>query len=285
MSSFLLPPEFERAVLDRVRSGRYASAEDVLHALVDALEEREADEEKPEVLRRDVKAGLDQLDQGESRSRDEVLARLRKARPGAKLDDVSPDEASSGLTVTVPAEWIDFIEEQILGGHFASPEMVVEAGLVRLLGECEADELTDEEREELRRELQKSLESLHRGDAFTGEEAFDVLRADRAEAAGDTETSERLRDAIRQRCGIPLSVWHRVFVDELVRSGRYASPREVLETALNVLREAEASDDDEALAELRREIDLGFESGDKEELIPGEEVEARILARWRGGAR
>jgi antitoxin ParD1/3/4 len=84
--SFPLPPEFERAVLDRVRSGRYASPEDVLAAMVEALDAREAEhEEKLEELRRDIRVGLDQLDRGERLSRGEVLARLREARPGARI--------------------------------------------------------------------------------------------------------------------------------------------------------------------------------------------------------
>jgi antitoxin ParD1/3/4 len=84
--SFPLPPEFERAVLDRVRSGQFASPEDVLAAMLELLEDAEAEyEEKLEALRRDVQLGFDQLDRGERLSREEVLARLREARPGARI--------------------------------------------------------------------------------------------------------------------------------------------------------------------------------------------------------
>ena len=84
--SFPLPPEFERAVLDRVRSGQFASPEDVLATMLELLEEREAEyETKLEELRRDIRIGLDQLDRGERLSREEVLTRLREARPGARI--------------------------------------------------------------------------------------------------------------------------------------------------------------------------------------------------------
>ena len=84
--SFPLPPEFERAVLDRVRSGQYASVEEVLRACLDALEREEAQEDADlEELRREIRIGLDELNRGERLSRDEVLARLREARKGARI--------------------------------------------------------------------------------------------------------------------------------------------------------------------------------------------------------
>jgi putative addiction module CopG family antidote len=167
--SFPIPYEFERAVLDRVASGRYKSTDDVLCELVDALEEKE-------VFLREIEKGLENLD------REEVV--------------------------------------------------------------------TDDEAQEL---LQ-----IHSTDDFDA--AF---------------------EAVRNRCGIPLGPDYREFVDDEVESGRYASPREVLEAALWQLRRAEERDDKGSLAELRHEIGLGFESGDSEELIPGEQVEAHIHVRLR----
>lgn len=83
---FPIPPELAHAVHERVRSGQYASTDEVLRAMLDALEEREAEHvEKIDALRREVRIGLDQLDRGERLSRDEVLKRLREARPGARL--------------------------------------------------------------------------------------------------------------------------------------------------------------------------------------------------------
>lgn len=72
---------------------------------------------------------------------------------------------------------------------------------------------------------------------------------------------------------------YREFVHDEVRSGRYASPAEVLEAGLWLLHDAESPEDDEALEALRREIDLGIQSGENEEMIPGDEVVARLAAR------
>jgi Arc/MetJ-type ribon-helix-helix transcriptional regulator len=66
--SFPLSPEFERAVLDRVRSGQYASPEDVLAAMMEALDDAEAEyDSKLEALRREIDLGL------ESEKRDPLI--------------------------------------------------------------------------------------------------------------------------------------------------------------------------------------------------------------------
>lgn len=135
-----LPPELERAIEARVRSGRFASRESVLLACVEVLEERRGnrpiplarlrnrldaggqphalarqvekllveqtrggryasvaavveaglqllaeEEEWSDELRREVQVGLDEIDRGEIMDREEVLARLREARKGARL--------------------------------------------------------------------------------------------------------------------------------------------------------------------------------------------------------
>ena len=81
--SLNIPPEIERAILDRVQSGRYASSEDVLRASLEALTEREEREaEDAEELRREIQLGMDDFERGDSLSREEVLARLREIRPG-----------------------------------------------------------------------------------------------------------------------------------------------------------------------------------------------------------
>ncbi|HEX8906387.1 MAG TPA: hypothetical protein VF771_16175, partial [Longimicrobiaceae bacterium] len=41
--SLNIPPEFERAVLERVQSGEYESTDAVLEACLEALEQREQD--------------------------------------------------------------------------------------------------------------------------------------------------------------------------------------------------------------------------------------------------
>ena len=84
--SLNIPPEIERAILDRVQSGRYASSEDVLRASLEALTEREEREaEDAEELRREIQLGMDDFERGDSLSREEVLARLREIRPGVRV--------------------------------------------------------------------------------------------------------------------------------------------------------------------------------------------------------
>jgi Arc/MetJ-type ribon-helix-helix transcriptional regulator len=51
-----IPPEFERAILERVQSGEYASTDDVLLACLDALE---AEENEREARRERLRRGLD----------------------------------------------------------------------------------------------------------------------------------------------------------------------------------------------------------------------------------
>jgi antitoxin ParD1/3/4 len=61
--SLNIPPEFERAVRERVESGEYASTDDVLKACLEALEREEAEDD--EWLKREIQLGLDELDRGE----------------------------------------------------------------------------------------------------------------------------------------------------------------------------------------------------------------------------
>ncbi|HSU13421.1 hypothetical protein [Longimicrobium sp.] len=76
--SLNIPPEFERAVLERVASGAYESTEDVLKACLEALELLEADmAEENEWLRREVQIGIDEADRGELIPRDEAIASMR----------------------------------------------------------------------------------------------------------------------------------------------------------------------------------------------------------------
>lgn len=71
-------PEFERAVLERVRSGQYESVEHVIAACLRALALWEAEQEvKLQILRREVQIGLDQADRGQVVDGHEALARAR----------------------------------------------------------------------------------------------------------------------------------------------------------------------------------------------------------------
>lgn len=77
--SLNIPPEFERAVLERVASGAYGSTDDVLRACLAALEgEEREDEARLESLRRDVRLAMEQHDRGEFSPADEAFARIRE---------------------------------------------------------------------------------------------------------------------------------------------------------------------------------------------------------------
>ena len=77
--SLNIPPEFERAVLERVASGAYESTDDVLLACLAALEDEEReDEARLESLRRDVRHAMEQHDRGEFSPVDEAFARIRE---------------------------------------------------------------------------------------------------------------------------------------------------------------------------------------------------------------
>ncbi len=85
-----LTPELEKIVAERVTSGRYASASEVIREALRLLEERD----QLNQLREDVRRGLEQLDQGRRRpfdaealkrikheGRERVAAAARKGRP------------------------------------------------------------------------------------------------------------------------------------------------------------------------------------------------------------
>ena len=78
--SLSIPPEFERAIRERVASGEYRSTDEVLRLCLRLLEMEEmSEEEKLDALRRDVQHAMDQYDRGEYSPADEVFARLHAA--------------------------------------------------------------------------------------------------------------------------------------------------------------------------------------------------------------
>jgi antitoxin ParD1/3/4 len=67
-----LTPELERLVNERVESGLYQTASEVVREALRLLKERD---EAREQLRADVKAGFDQLARGEGRAYDKSSSR------------------------------------------------------------------------------------------------------------------------------------------------------------------------------------------------------------------
>jgi antitoxin ParD1/3/4 len=84
-----LTSELERFVEEKVRSGDYTSASEVVRAGLRLLREREAEyHARLDALRRDVREGLEQIERGEGSSGEAVFARLRARR--------GPDERTPG---------------------------------------------------------------------------------------------------------------------------------------------------------------------------------------------
>jgi antitoxin ParD1/3/4 len=70
-----LTPELEKIVAERVASGRYASASEVIREALRLLDERD----QLNQLRQDVHRGLEQLDQGQHRPFDhQVVERIKR---------------------------------------------------------------------------------------------------------------------------------------------------------------------------------------------------------------
>jgi antitoxin ParD1/3/4 len=70
-----LTPELEKIVAERVSSGRYASASEVIREALRLLEERD----QLNQLRQEVRLGLEQLEQGRHRPFDEqALKRIKR---------------------------------------------------------------------------------------------------------------------------------------------------------------------------------------------------------------
>ena len=70
-----LTPELEKIVAERVGSGRYASASEVIREALRLLEERD----QLNQLRQEVRLGLEQLEQGRHRPLDDqALERIKR---------------------------------------------------------------------------------------------------------------------------------------------------------------------------------------------------------------
>lgn len=76
-----LTPQLEELIKKKVKSGLYNSASEVVREALRLLEERDRLKEiKLQELRKDVLAGIQQLDQGKSKPLDESTAKRIKAR-------------------------------------------------------------------------------------------------------------------------------------------------------------------------------------------------------------
>lgn len=72
-----LTPELERLVEEKVASGRYKSASEVVRDALRLFDEREREyEARLEALRGDIQQGIDSLEAGRYSSKEEVFARL-----------------------------------------------------------------------------------------------------------------------------------------------------------------------------------------------------------------
>ncbi|BAU15144.1 hypothetical protein LEP3755_57010 [Leptolyngbya sp. NIES-3755] len=72
-----LTPELEKLVQDKVRSGRYLSASEVVQEALRLLEERDRTQQiKLDALRRDLQVGIAQIDRGEIIDGEEAFAEI-----------------------------------------------------------------------------------------------------------------------------------------------------------------------------------------------------------------
>jgi antitoxin ParD1/3/4 len=98
-----LSPEMEQLVQEKVKSGGYRSAADLVEdALLLLLGEEEVYPAKLAALRREIQKGIDDLDQGRRSPGDEVFARLRARRgrpPKDQEDDAKLDALRSAVDV------------------------------------------------------------------------------------------------------------------------------------------------------------------------------------------
>lgn len=74
-----LPEDLEAFVRQRVASGRFASASDVVQEALTLLERRERDRDAAlDEIRREIQLGIEQADAGQLRDGEEVFAEIRE---------------------------------------------------------------------------------------------------------------------------------------------------------------------------------------------------------------
>jgi putative addiction module CopG family antidote len=83
----MLKPELERFVAEKMRTGQYSGPSEVVNAALEALKDQEEFTPEQEVyLQREVKRGIEQLDQGQYTdfSAETIIAQERRRLAGGK---------------------------------------------------------------------------------------------------------------------------------------------------------------------------------------------------------
>jgi antitoxin ParD1/3/4 len=84
-----LEPEIDKAIDELIASGGYHSRHEVIREAVELLKSTEAArQESLSRLRREIQAGIEQLERGEGRDAEEVFAELLKGLPQDDGSDV-----------------------------------------------------------------------------------------------------------------------------------------------------------------------------------------------------
>ncbi|MEW6129551.1 MAG: type II toxin-antitoxin system ParD family antitoxin [Acidobacteriota bacterium] len=74
-----LSPELEKKINERIESGKYTSANEVISEAFKVLEEQEElDRLKYEALKRDIEEGIESLENGEGIPAEQVFAEIRE---------------------------------------------------------------------------------------------------------------------------------------------------------------------------------------------------------------
>lgn len=133
--SLTVPPEFERAIRERVESGAYASADAVFRACLEALAEWEdVQRVKHEQMRADILVGSDQADRGKVVDGPEAFARARarlieKTAPRNEIGALQRDFDALGAEIQSEVD-------RIKRGETVNQEVVLDRMRERYGDEC-----------------------------------------------------------------------------------------------------------------------------------------------------
>lgn len=95
------------------------------------------------------------------------------------------------VNVSLPPELESFVAEQVRSGAYRDADHVVSEALAYFKA---AREEYDARLAALRREIQRGIDSIERGDVFDGRETFARILAELAETETETEREARLAD-------------------------------------------------------------------------------------------